>query len=115
MVDQDRSMEAMIENDEEKVWMTPLLDLRNELGDFSLDRARRDYRRMDGRVQLFSDNRLIIRGPYVSMARALAPSRLGGAGCRPAALAPGRAGPGIDLPGRTPGDPPPLALRETPV
>ncbi len=64
VVDKDRSMEAMIKNDEEKVWMTPLLDLRNELGDFSLDRTRRDYRRMDGRVQLFSDNRLIIRGPY---------------------------------------------------
>jgi len=64
VVDKARSMEAMIKNDEEKVWMTPLLDLRNELGDFSLDSTRRDYRRMDGRVQLFSDNRLIVRGPY---------------------------------------------------
>ncbi len=35
VVDKDRSMEAMIKNDEEKVWMTPLLELRNEL-----DRAR---------------------------------------------------------------------------
>ena len=64
VVDKDRSMEAMIKNDEEKVWMTPLLELRNELGDFSLERTRRDYRRMDGRVQLFSDNRFIVRGPY---------------------------------------------------
>ena len=47
-------MEAMIKNDEEKVWMTPLLELRNELGDFGNDRTRRDYRRMNGRVQLFS-------------------------------------------------------------
>ena len=31
VVDKDRSMEAMIKNDEEKVWMTPLLELRNEL------------------------------------------------------------------------------------
>jgi DNA sulfur modification protein DndC len=64
VVDKDRSMEAMIKNDEEKVWMTPLLELRNELGDFASERPRRDYRRMDGRVQLFSENRFIVRGPY---------------------------------------------------
>ena len=34
-------MEAMIKNDEEKVWMTPLLELRNEL-DEPEDRHRRD-------------------------------------------------------------------------
>jgi DNA sulfur modification protein DndC len=62
VVDKDRSMEAMIKNDEEKVWMTPLLDLRNELGDFSNDRERRDFRRMNGTVQLF--NGRPIPGPY---------------------------------------------------
>src|SRR5437588_12849379 len=31
VVEKDRSMEAMIKNDEEKVWMAPLLELRNEL------------------------------------------------------------------------------------
>ncbi|MCY7385632.1 MAG: DNA phosphorothioation system sulfurtransferase DndC, partial [Microcoleus sp. CAN_BIN18] len=31
MVSQDKSMEAMIQNDEEKEWMQPLLDIRNEL------------------------------------------------------------------------------------
>lgn len=62
LVDQDRSMEAMIKNDEEKVWMTPLLELRNELGDHSQDRTRRDYRRMNGRVQLFHDG--VVYGPY---------------------------------------------------
>ena len=61
LVDQDRSMEAMIANDEEKVWMTPLLELRNELGEPN-DRARRDYRRLDGRVQLFHDS--TVAGPY---------------------------------------------------
>jgi DNA sulfur modification protein DndC len=61
LVDQDRSMEAMIANDEEKVWMTPLLELRNELGEPN-DRARRDYRRIDGRVQLFHDS--TVAGPY---------------------------------------------------
>jgi DNA sulfur modification protein DndC len=47
VVEKDRSMEAMIKNDEEKVWMTPLLELRNEL-DKPDDRDRRDYRRMNG-------------------------------------------------------------------
>jgi DNA sulfur modification protein DndC len=62
VVDKDRSMEAMIKNDEEKVWMAPLLQLRNELGDFSNERERRDYRRMDGRVQLFHNS--TVPGPY---------------------------------------------------
>lgn len=61
VVDQDRSMEAMIKNDEEKVWMTPLLELRNEL-DKPDDRDRRDFRRMTGRVQLMGDR--VIPGPY---------------------------------------------------
>ncbi len=67
LVDKDRSMEAMIKNDEEKVWMTPLLELRNDLGDFTKDRARRDYRRMNGRVQLFNDSN--IPGPYTKKVR----------------------------------------------
>lgn len=61
VVDKDRSMEAMIKNDEEKVWMTPLLELRNEL-DKPDDRDRRDFRRMTGRVQLMGDR--VIPGPY---------------------------------------------------
>jgi DNA sulfur modification protein DndC len=61
VVDKDRSMEAMIKNDEEKVWMTPLLELRNEL-DKPDDRDRRDFRRMSGRVQLFHDR--TVPGPY---------------------------------------------------
>ncbi len=61
VVDKDRSMEAMIKNDEEKVWMTPLLNLRNEL-DEPDDRYRRDFRRMNGQVQLFHDR--TIPGPY---------------------------------------------------
>jgi DNA sulfur modification protein DndC len=61
VVDKDRSMEAMIKNDEEKVWMTPLLELRNEL-DKPDDRDRRDFRRITGKVQLFHDR--TIPGPY---------------------------------------------------
>lgn len=102
VVDKDRSMEAMIKNDDEKLWMQPLLDLRNELAcdeeglrDVELvqigltkkeisalgktdkkgkpvrlskenrgkvERNRRDFRRIDGRVQLF--NGKTIPGPY---------------------------------------------------
>lgn len=61
VVDKDRSMEAMIKNDDEKLWMTPLLELRNEL-DKPDDRDRRDYRRMSGQVQLFHGRP--IPGPY---------------------------------------------------
>ena len=67
VVDKDRSMDAMIKNDDEKIWMTPLLDLRNDLADFSQDKVRRDFRRMNGRVQLFHDS--VIRGPYKKDAR----------------------------------------------
>jgi len=63
VVDKDRSMEAMIKNDEEKVWMTPLLELRNEL-DKPDDRDRRDFRRMSGRVQLMGDGSIVVPGPY---------------------------------------------------
>jgi DNA sulfur modification protein DndC len=45
-------MEAMIQNDEEKEWLQPLLDIRNEL-DIQDDRNKRDFRRIKGEVQLF--------------------------------------------------------------
>ncbi len=55
MVNQDKSMEAMIQNDEEKEWLQPLLDIRNEL-DVQDDRDKRDFRRIFGKVQLFERN-----------------------------------------------------------
>ena len=45
-------MEAMIQNDEEKEWLQPLLDIRNDL-EVKDDRHRRDFRRIHGNVQLF--------------------------------------------------------------
>ena len=66
MVEQDKSMSAMIQNDEEKAWMLPLLQLRNAL-DIPDDRHLRDFRRMDGRVQLFHDR--TIPGPYTQNSR----------------------------------------------
>jgi DNA sulfur modification protein DndC len=83
LVEQDKSMSAMIQNDEEKEWMLPLLDLRNKLdapfghyqeGDPDLppgrkapfprpDKPARDFRRMNGKVMLFNDG--AIHGPYL--------------------------------------------------
>jgi len=61
MVSQDKSMQAMIQNDEEKEWMLPLLKYR-DLFDIKEDRERRDFRRINGRVQLYNDR--AIHGPY---------------------------------------------------
>ena len=63
MVSEDKSMAAMIQNDEEKAWMLPMLDFRNEIaGDWQTDRDRRDFRKRDGRL-LWYRNRLV-HGPY---------------------------------------------------
>ena len=70
LVDQDKSMQAMIRNDEEKEWMLPLLELRNRLDPPKTpegDRPLRDFRRMNGAVQLFHDRP--IPGPYTQEAR----------------------------------------------
>ena len=78
VVDKDRSMEAMIQNDSEKEWMSPLLDIRNELGKLHPDTGkwddhdRRDFRRMNGRVQIYEthDGSLKpIPGPYTKQWR----------------------------------------------
>lgn len=65
LVERDRSMTAMIQNDQEKEWMLPLLELRNELDED--DRHLRDFRRMNGSVQLYKDR--VIPGPYTQSAR----------------------------------------------
>lgn len=71
-------MAAMIHNDEEKAWMLPLLNFRNDIaGKYNedgteleageaktkIDRARRDFRRMDGKLKLQNTGSLI-HGPY---------------------------------------------------
>lgn len=67
LVEEDKSMRAMIQNDEEKEWMLPLLALRNKL-DQPNDREIRDFRRMSGLVQIFHNDP--IPGPYTQQARA---------------------------------------------
>ena len=51
MVEKDKSMEAMIANDDEKAWMTPLLEFRNRFGDEEHDRERRSFRKLQGFLQ----------------------------------------------------------------
>ena len=70
LVEKDKSMHAMIQNDQEKEWMQPLLELRNELDPprtAQADRPLRDFRRMNGAVQLFNDRP--IPGPYKQKVR----------------------------------------------
>jgi DNA sulfur modification protein DndC len=62
MVAQDKSMEAMISNDEEKAWMTPLLEFRNKFGDEEHDRERRSFRKMGGYLQ--GSYKQLNHGPY---------------------------------------------------
>jgi DNA sulfur modification protein DndC len=75
LVEKDKSMAAMIQNDQEKEWMLPLLQLRNELdfrnntGDQEhSDHHLRDFRRMSGAVQLMH-NGLPVPGPYTQASR----------------------------------------------
>lgn len=76
LVDKDKSMSAMVQNDEEKEWMYPLLVFRNKLLDFrpadgrrdeQTDRERRDFRRMNGSITIY--NGRSVHGPYTQPAR----------------------------------------------
>lgn len=77
LVSEDRSMEAMVKNDEEKSWMIPMLKFRNDIaGKYDkegnilqdtiskrkVDRERRDFRRRDG--HLTYQNGHLVHGPY---------------------------------------------------
>ncbi|MEJ6485157.1 DNA phosphorothioation system sulfurtransferase DndC [Nostoc punctiforme UO1] len=74
LVSQDKSLAAMIQNDEEKEWMQPLLDFRKEL-DAEETRDKRDFRRRNGGVQLYERNLEDgisiehIPGPFIKEAR----------------------------------------------
>lgn len=68
LVQQDKSMSAMVQNDDEKTWMEPLLQLRNQLDEH--DHDKRDFRRLTGNVQLFAnDDSKSIPGPYTQKSR----------------------------------------------
>lgn len=67
MVTQDKSMQAMIQNDEQKQWMQPILDFRNKHLAVE-DRGVRDFRRMNGRLTVFHGE--LVHGPYTQKHRA---------------------------------------------
>lgn len=70
LVTEDKSMNAMIKNDEEKAWMLPLLDFRNYIAtmtDHDVDRKRRDFRRMTGKLTWH--NGRLVHGPYTKEVR----------------------------------------------
>lgn len=68
LVTEDKSMAAMIQNDEEKAWMLPMLDFRNEIAaDWETDRKRRDFRRKDGRLTYYNNH--LVHGPYTKETR----------------------------------------------
>ena len=67
LVDKDKSMQAMIQNDEEKRWMLPLAELRNKYLEVKEDRVHREFRRMDGSLTAFTNSRgetTLVHGPY---------------------------------------------------
>ena len=68
MVSEDKSMAAMIQNDEEKSWMLPMLEFRNKIAaGLAKDRERRDFRRKDGRLTWH--NGRLVHGPYTKETR----------------------------------------------
>ena len=67
MVEKDKSMEAMIANDDEKAWMTALLEFRNLFGDEEKDRERRSFRKMQG--YLTGSYERLHHGPYLKEIR----------------------------------------------
>lgn len=80
MVGEDKSMAAMIQNDDEKEWMLPLLELRTKWLDITdpnqekknkkidLERQHRDFRRMNGTLTMHNDR--LVHGPYKQEYRA---------------------------------------------
>jgi len=82
MVSEDKSMNAMIANDEEKEWMMPLVMLRSEievndpsnskkLEKLRRDKSNRDFRRMNGNltVHITKNGADIVPGPYLQSFR----------------------------------------------
>jgi DNA sulfur modification protein DndC len=66
MVTQDKSMQAMVTNDEQKAWMQPILLFRNtHLA--TADREVRDFQRMNGQLKVFNGS--LVHGPYLQNKR----------------------------------------------
>lgn len=68
MVTQDKSMQAMIQNDEAKAWMQPIMDFRDRFLAVK-DHEVREFRRMGGNITW--KNGRLVPGPYTQQRRAL--------------------------------------------
>ena len=66
MVDNDKSLSAMIKNDEDNKWMLPLAEFRNKRLPTNDDFPNRDFRRLDGGINIFKrgGEPELIHGPY---------------------------------------------------
>lgn len=67
MVTEDKSMAAMIRNDEEKAWMLPMLEFRNEIVNYEKNHNSRDFRRRNGTLTFFRER--LVHGPYTKETR----------------------------------------------
>ena len=68
MVTQDKSMQAMVQNDEQKAWMQPILLFRNsQLA--TADRHVRDFQRMNGQLKVINES--LVHGPYLQDKRSV--------------------------------------------
>jgi DNA sulfur modification protein DndC len=72
LVNKDKSLQAMVQNDKDKEWMSPLLKIRDEL-DFNskealqVERASREFSRLNGEVSFYKNNEGdvdTVPGPY---------------------------------------------------
>jgi DNA sulfur modification protein DndC len=60
LVSKDKSMQAMVQNDKEKEWMSPMIKIRDEL-DFNskdalqIERASREFSRLNGEVSFYKN------------------------------------------------------------
>jgi DNA sulfur modification protein DndC len=66
MVEKDKSMMAMIQNDEDKKWMIPLSIFREEKLSTANDFKNRDFRRLDKNINIYKtkEGHALIHGPY---------------------------------------------------
>jgi DNA sulfur modification protein DndC len=68
MVTQDKSMQAMVQNDEQKAWMQPILLFRNTHLT-TADRDVRDFQRMNGQLKVLNGS--LVHGPYLQAKRSI--------------------------------------------
>ncbi len=66
MVEKDKSMLAMIQNDDDKKWMIPLSIFREEKLNTENDFKHRDFRRLDKNINIYKskEGHALIHGPY---------------------------------------------------